>query len=329
MIKKIMYWFALTEGGARGVIRASVGCFFMYLAYMLPMLLLSYFVRGVVLNAVQGPVVYLVWMLLIAGIMYVFINFSYITTYNETYKESKNIRVHIAETLKRLPLSFFSKHDISDLSQTILQDVADMEHALGHAIPEAFGFGVFLVFISILLLGGNFILGLTIVVPVLLSLFMAMLTKRQQLLALEKFYHKKRETAEAFQESIELQQEIRSYGQKEAVKEKLCALLDEQEKEQLATEKAQVLPFSAITSLVKFSLGLTVLVGSMLFVRGEINIPYFVLYITASARIIDGLTGLYMNLAELLYIDTKSRRLRDLYNTPSPSLDPCLARITD
>ena len=126
MIDKIRRTFALTEDGAKGIIKASLGSCLMYMAYMLPIILLMIFVQDALGDDLKGALVYVGIMAAIIAVMYVFINISYNTTYNETYKEAANLRISIATTLKGLPLSYFSRHDVSDLSQTVMQDVADV-----------------------------------------------------------------------------------------------------------------------------------------------------------------------------------------------------------
>lgn len=313
MVNKIKELFALTDSGARGIIKASIGSFLMYIAYMLPMILLMYFSKEILIKKPLQISIYILAILVISIVMFILINIAYETTYNETYKEAKNLRIHIAEILKELPLSYFSKHDISDLSQTVMQDVADIEHALSHAIPEMIGFIIYLLVIGILLISGNTIMGLVVIVPIFISLILIWLSKKMQVLASTKYFYQKRKSAELFQESIEMQQEIKSYGRKEEFKEKLIENFNKQEKLQIRTELAQAIPVSLIGMMLRLSLGFTIVIGSYLFINNRINILYFIGYVVASARMIDGGNGLILNIAEILYIDARIVRIRELY----------------
>lgn len=313
MVNKIKELFALTDSGARGMIKASIGSFLMYIAYMLPMILLMYFSKEILIKKPLQISIYILAILVISIVMFILINIAYETTYNETYKEAKNLRIHIAEILKELPLSYFSKHDISDLSQTVMQDVADIEHALSHAIPEMIGFIIYLLVIGILLISGNTIMGLVAIVPIFISLILIWLSKKMQVLASTKYFYQKRKSAELFQESIEMQQEIKSYGRKEEFKEKLIENFNKQEKLQIRTELAQAIPVSLIGMMLRLSLGFTIVIGSYLFINNRINILYFIGYVVASTRMIDGGNGLILNIAEILYIDARIVRIRELY----------------
>lgn len=186
-------------------------------------------------------------------IMYIFIDFSYKTTYNETYKEAANLRIEIADILKELPLSYFSKHDIADLSQTVMHDVADIEHAMSHSIPEIIGFMFYFVIVGIMLLAGNIKLGLAVIIPVTVSFLLLILSKRLQ---------------------------------------------------------------------VSFSLGFTVVIGAILYMKGEINLLYLTGYLIAAARIMDGVARIYANIAEIMYIDARIERIKDLRNTPKQAGEP-------
>ncbi len=322
MTDKVKKLFALTDAGAKGMVKASFGTFLMYIAYMLPITVLMFFINETMGGEALSTAVYLVMLGIIAVIMYIFINFSYKTTYNETYKEAANLRIEIADILKELPLSYFSKHDIADLSQTVMSDVADIEHAMSHSIPEIIGFMFYFIIVGIMLLIGNIKLGLAVILPVIVSFLMLILSKKLQVSSTTKYYGQLRENSDTFQEAIELQQEIKSYGRKEFIKNKIEEAVDKTEKMHIVTEFAQALPTTLSGVLLKFMLGLTVAVGAVLYMNGEINLLYLAGYLIAAARIMDGVNGIYANIAEVMYIDARIARIRELRNTPLQQGEP-------
>ena len=267
-------------------------------------------------NKALSIVIYLAMLLVLSIIMYIFINFSYKTTYNETYKEAAGLRLEIADLLKKLPLSYFSKHDTADLSQTVMHDVADIEHAMSHSIPEIIGFMFYFIIVSIMLLIGNIKLGIAVIVPVIISFLLLVLSKKLQVSSTTKYFEQLRENSDIFQEAIELQQEIKSYGRKESTVNKIMNTIDKTEKLHIITEIAQALPTSFSGVLLKFSLGLTVVTGTLLYMKGEINLLYLTGYLIAAARIMDGVAGIYANIAEIMYIDARIKRIKELRNTP-------------
>lgn len=311
----IKNYFGLTDHGANGAAKASYAAFFKFFAYMAPMMLLMYFVQDTWGVGSKTMIFYVFGIALTMAVMYILINIAYQTTFNETYKEAANLRIEIANTLKELPLSYFSGHNLSDLSQTIMQDVADIEHAISHAIPEMIGFGIYFVFIGALMVIGNVKLGIAVLLPIAASFFFLILSKRIQVGATTKYFYKLRSNSDAFQEAIDLQQEIKSYGRKQSVKDAICQAIDETEQLHIKTEFAQAIPVTLSSSVVRFSLGLAVVVGSLLYLKGEVPLIYVVGYTIAATKLMDAVAAVYANIAEVMYIDARVDRIRQLRNT--------------
>lgn len=126
--------FQLSDSGVKGLAK-SIWSFFLYYVSFVPPMICVFLFADRLLNGNTGkPVVYLLFMLAATLVMYLVINYNYKTTYDETYQESANLRIDLAEQLSKLPLSYFSKHNLSDLAQTIMADVASIEHA--DVVPE-------------------------------------------------------------------------------------------------------------------------------------------------------------------------------------------------
>lgn len=312
MIKKIQKMFALTESGAKGLLRASFYSTLQPAAFMLPMMIVMLFAQGILEDNLRPLKFFITGIVIVAAIMYVILYATYNSLYKETYKESANLRIEIADILKSLPLSYFSKHDISDLSQAILSDVGTIEHALSHAIPEAFGMALYLLIIGAALFVMNPKLSLCIILPIIGSLCLLLLSKKMQILETGKYHKKLRETSEAFQEVIELQQEIKSYGRTEDVKQKLIKEVQDGEKMHIPVELAQALPTATATSILVFMIGFTLLFGVPMLLNGEVSLLFLLGYIIAAAKIKDAVFGLYINLAEIMYIDSRIKRIKEL-----------------
>lgn len=312
MIKKIQKMFALTESGAKGLLRASFYSTLQPAAFMLPMMIVMLFAQGILEDNLRPLKFFITGIVIVAAIMYVILYATYNSLYKETYKESANLRIEIADILKSLPLSYFSKHDISDLSQAILSDVGTIEHALSHAIPEAFGMALYLLIIGAALFVMNPKLSLCIILPIVGSLCLLLLSKKMQILETGKYHKKLRETSEAFQEVIELQQEIKSYGRTEDVKQKLIKEVQDGEKMHIPVELAQALPTATATSILVFMIGFTLLFGVPMLLNGEVSLLFLLGYIIAAAKIKDAVFGLYINLAEIMYIDSRIKRIKEL-----------------
>lgn len=307
--------FALTEQGAEDLVKASFASFLTYAMNMIPAILLMLFFDQLVLSNVKSNSLYYIFSAVILIVMYILLTIEYNALYNATFKESENMRIDIARTLSNLPLSYFSKHDLSDLAQTIMGDVAALEHALSHAIAKTIGFAVFFVIISIMLIIGNVKLGLAVLIPIFLYFALIYLSKRMQIRNQTKYYNKLRENAESFQETIELQQDIKSYGMSEQIKEKLYKEMEEGEKIHINSEVSVGL-FNSLASVVLYlALVGVIVLGSHMLILGEINILYFIGYLLASMKLKEATDGIGFNMAELFYIDAMIQRIKEIRNT--------------
>ncbi len=304
--------FALTDKGAEGTIVAIKYSTLKSLSYMLPMFLLMYVMQGLLglgkFNLKISVIAYIV----IALIMMFVINKDYITTYNETYKESANLRIELSEIIKDLPLSFYSKRDLTDFSQTIMKDVEAMEHGLSHAVSGFYGFIINLVIISILLLIGNVKLGLAVIVPIYISAILNLTSTKMQKKATATYYKEQRKSSKMFQELIDLSTEIKSYNLTEEKEKSGIDFVRFLEKKHIKSELGQVIPIVSATVVANLSLALAIYVGLNSLINGEINILYFAGYLFASARLIDGVAAFNQFYGELMYIDSPIEKIKAL-----------------
>lgn len=307
--------FALTDNGASGLVKASFSSFFVYIVNMLPAILLMILFDELVLRNVKNNAFYISFSIAVLVIMYVLLRVEYNTLYNSTYKESANLRLDIADTLSKLPLSYFSKHNLSDLSQTIMADVAAIEHAMSHAMAKTIGFLMFFPLVSILLLKGNWKLGLAVVLPIIIGFLLIVWSKKIQLRENIKYYTKLRDNSDSFQEAIELQQEIRSFRLAKKTKQNLYKKMEEGEKIHLKTELTAAVPLLLSGIVVQVAFAIVLLVGTGLLLKGEINILYLIGYILASIKIKEAADGVSQNIAELYYIDSMIHRIQEIKNT--------------
>ncbi|WP_342757195.1 ABC transporter ATP-binding protein [Kineothrix sedimenti] len=308
-------YFALTDRGASDLVRASLASFLVYIVNMLPAILLMILFNELVLGNVKNNIFYIGFSVLVLVIMYILLRVEYNTLYNSTYKESANLRLDIADTLSKLPLSYFSKHNLSDLSQTIMADVAAIEHAISHAMAKTIGFFMFFPLISILLLIGNIKLGLAVILPIIIAFLLIVWSKKIQLRENIKYYTKLRDNSDSFQEAIELQQEIKSFGLAKEIKENLYKKMEEGEKIHLKAEFTAVVPLLFSGLVVQIAFAIVILVGTGLFLKGEINVLYLIGYILASIKIKEGVDGVSQNIAELYYIDAMINRIKEIRST--------------
>lgn len=308
-------YFALTDKGASDLVKASFASFSVYVVNMLPAILLMILFDGLVLGNVKSNIFYICFSVVTIAFMYFLLRIEYNTLYNATYKESANLRLNIADILRKLPLYYFSKHNLTDLSQTIMADVSAIEHSMSHAMAKAIGFFMFFPIVSILLLKGNLKLGLAVIMPIVIGFLLIVWSKKIQLRENSKYYIKLRENSDSFQEVIELQQEIKSFNLAPKIKNGLYKKMEESEKIHLKTEITAAISLLFSGLVVQIAFAVVILVGTGLFLKGEINMLYLIGYILVSIKIKEAVDGVSMNIAELYYIDSMINRIKEMRDT--------------
>ena len=306
--------FALTDKGAKNLTKATLSSFLVYCITMLPAILLMIFAQEVLENIDKSKGFYLAFSVLTLIAMYILLSIEYDKLYSTTYQESADLRVRTAENLSKLPLSYFSKHDISDLSQTIMADIEGIEHAMSHSIPKVGGMALFFPLISIMMLVGNVKMGLAVIIPTILSFIFIPLSKKHSVKGEKRYYDALRENSESFQENIEMQMEIKAYGLSEEMKEKLYEKMDKSEKVHVKTEMGTILTMS-ISSIFSFiSLAVVIFVGVNLIINKEISPLYLIGYLLAAMKIKDSLDASKEGMMEIFYLTPKIERLKEIQN---------------
>lgn len=260
---------------------------------------------------------YIFLAILILIILAISLGLEYNKLYYITYNESANLRIKIGNQLKNLPLSYFSKHDLSDLAQTIMSDIAKMEHAISHALAQTIAFVLFFILVSITMLYFNFYLAMAIIIPFIINILILFLTKKVQIKSNTKYYKILRKNSESFQENIELQQEIQSLNLEKEMKEKLYIQMDETEKIHFEVESFITALLSLINLLFYIEIGVLILIGSYLFYTNKISLIGLISFLLISLKLNEGSLASTLNITELFYIDARVKRLKEIINYPT------------
>ena len=309
--------FSLTDSGVEAVRRAAFASFLVNVGYMALMLIAMHYGDNVLQGVMKPAWYYLGIIAVTLVVLYVIIDREYVLTFNATYEEATALRLEIAERLRELPLAYFSRHDLSDLAQTIMQDVTDIEHAMSHSIPRCIAYVFFLIVMAILLLVSNPVLGLAALIPLSVGLVLMFLSQKAQKRWTEKYFWKTRETTEAFQEAIELQREIKSCGFEEENYKAVAASLDNAERLRLRAELTQAMPILLSTAIMKLSIGVIAVVSAALLRASAVQLIYVIGFLLASMRLVDAVGAMEDYFAEFFYLDARVKRINELRSTPT------------
>ena len=306
--------YALSEQGAKNLTKATIYCFLTYCINLGPMFILMGLINQLVLGNVSSTLQYIVMAILTLIFMYILLSEEYVSLYNSTYKESANLRKGIAENLAQLPLAYFSKHDLSDLSQTIMSDVERVEHSMSHSIPKVVAMWLFFPLMGLIMLIGNWKLGLAAIISTLLSFMINPLAKQKEVSEYSRYFNVLRDNSELFQETIELQQEISSFNQADKVKKNLYKKMEESEKIHLKVEVLPMLAVGISSSLSYISLAVVLAVGIQLLIHNEISLLYLIGYLIGAIKVKELFDVSREGMTEMSYIEPAIVRIKEIKN---------------
>ena len=306
--------YALSEQGAKNLTKATIYCFLTYCINLGPMFILMGLINQLVLGNVSSTLQYIVMAILTLVFMYTLLSEEYVSLYNSTYKESANLRKGIAENLAQLPLAYFSKHDLSDLSQTIMSDVERVEHSMSHSIPKVVAMWLFFPLMGLIMLIGNWKLGLAAIIPTLLSFMINPLAKQKEVSEYSRYFNILRDNSELFQETIELQQEISSFNQADKVKKNLYKKMEESERIHLKVELLPMLAVGISSSLSYISLAVVLAVGIQLLIHNEISLLYLIGYLIGAIKVKELFDVSREGMTEMSYIEPAIVRIKEIKN---------------
>ena len=303
MSKYLQKKFALSGQGGKDLTKAIFCCALTNISLMFPMGILFLFMERltgplVVLEApdmgIGGYVGISVVLLAVIGF---FEHLQYNATFLSSYQESANMRIRLAERLRKLPLSFFGKRDLADLTTTIMADCAFVEKAFSHFIPELIGALISTVLIGVGLLAANWRMGIAVLWVAPVSFLLAALTRPLVDRMERRQKGKKIAASDGIQECIENIQDIRANNQSADYLEKLDQKIMDVES---ITVKLELLNGTLVTSaqmILKIGMATTVLVGASLLVSGSISFMIFLMFMLAATRLYQPLSGCLHNLS--------------------------------
>ena len=304
--------YALSEQGAKNLTKATWFCFLTYLMNLAPMFILMALLNQLILDNVTETWHYVAIAVLTLGVMYVLLSNEYVNLFNATYKESATLRKGIADNLADLPIAYFSKHNLSDLSQTIMADVETIEHAMSHSVPKVMGMWLFFPLMGLAMFIGNWKLGLAAILPTLLSFAVLPLAKKKEVSAHSKYFHVLRDNSEMFQEAIELQQEISSFNQSAKVKKTLYEKMEESERLHFQVELGTIAVLGVSTLFSYISVAVVIAVGINLLIQNEISLLYLIGYIVGAIKVKEIFDISKEGTLEMFYIEPAVRRIKEM-----------------
>ena len=302
--------------------RGAGFCALANLMLMLPIVVL-YFVASDFVRYLGDPAVGLPGMTLYAvgivaalAVMFVTQMWEYRATYTVVYQESARKRIAIAERLRLLPLSFFGKRDLADLTSVIMKDCSDQERLFSHTMPQIFGMGASTLVFAVMMFAFDWRLAASALWPIPVALVALLLTARVQKSHTAKKNAASLSFVDGLQEYLECHREIRSLNKVSAFQGELDRRIDRFEREKIGAELAMGMAVCSAQGFLRLGIASVIVAGTMLLVAGQVDFLVFFVYLLAVTRVYDPINVILQAIAELMDMSLSLERMRAIENEP-------------
>lgn len=317
MIEKIQHATASSSEGARGLVKGILACAFQNIAFMLPTSLLYFLVRDLMAGVIAGRTAfYVVGCVVCFALIFLTTWFQYNDTFFTTYQESGVRRLNLAERLRKLPLSFFGKRDLADLTSTIMADCEVLEKTCSHFIPGLFGSLISTVLIAVSLLAFDWRMALAAlwVIPVSIAILLGSYKLQDSVQA--KTMAVKMTCADGIQEYIETIRDLKASNAEHSYLGGLAQKIRAVEKQTISAELTNAVFVTSAGMVLKLGIASVALTGSVLLINGSIDVLTLFLFLLVASRLYDPMQGALQNLAAVIAMRTNVARMNEILDYP-------------
>ena len=318
MIKYLQRRYALSHKGAVDNIKGILSCALQNISFMLPVGLL-YLLVGEIMNGTlttKRIPFYMTGCIAAALLIVVCTRLEYDNTYLVTYVESGVRRVNLAEKLRKIPLSFFGKKDLADLTSSIMNDCAVLEQSQSHFVAPLYGAILSTTVIAVSLLFFNWRMALAAIWPLPVAFAIVALASGVQKRLSSKAMAAKITCEDGIQECMETMPDLRANnaeaGYLAGLEKKIRAVEGRLIKSELGTAAFVV----SAGLVLRLGIATTALAGAALLVKGELDVLTFFMFLLVVSRLYDQLEGTLQNLAAIIGTNTNIERMNEILDCP-------------
>lgn len=313
MIEKLMHRYALSRRGAKDLIKGVVACTLQDISFMFPVTLLYLFVKDLLANNLKGKTLfYVIGAVVCLIVVFTITLWQYNSTFLATYVETGTRRITLAEKLRKIPLSFFSKKDLADLTSTIMADCTYLETAFSHFIPPFAGSMISTVIIAISLLFFDVKMAIASLWVLPVAIIIVVSTAKVQQKLTQKSMDAKMDAANGIQECIDTIADLKSNNAEKRYLVSLDDKIDNVEKRVLKNEFGTAVFVSCAQMVLKLGIATTALAGSALLIKGEIDVLTFFVFLLLVSRLYDPMQAALQNLAAIISTKTNVDRMNEI-----------------
>ena len=314
MLKKLQHKYALSEQGAKDLIKGSLCCLLQNLSFMFPVGFLYLFVGDMLAGGIHGDKgwFYAAGALLCLLLIFFATRLQYDATYFATYKESGVRRISLAEKLRKIPLAFFGKRDLADLTSTIMADCAFLETAFSHFITGLYGAvaSTSLITIGLLFFNWKMALAALWVLPVAFAIVVFSSSVQKKLT--ERAMAVKIACADGIQECIESLQDLKSNNAEDSYLKGLGGKIKNVEKRAIKSELGAAVFVVPAQLILRLGIATTALMGGALLIKGELDVLTFFMFLLVVSRVYEPLQTALENLAAVNAAKVNVARMNEI-----------------
>lgn len=315
--------YAMSEKGAKNLKKAIFSRTILNLTKLFPPMLAFIFIFQYLGNLTDEklkfslkPIHYIILISFISLVTFIVARWDYMRLYNNVYNESANFRVEMANRLKKLPLSYFAKRDVSDLSATMMGDISLYEEIFSHAVPHIYATAIFIIIISLMIFNYNWKLAIATLWVIPVSVLLFILSKKYRKKINDECIKDIREMNDDFQEKIEQIQEIKSYNIEESVQREFFVKLDKTANVKRKLEIITGIAMTISTIILKFGLITVAIVGANMFYSGEINILEYISFLIITSSMYLPIEGIIAFIGMIDMMDSIVTRIKEVKTLP-------------
>ena len=320
--EKFQRKYALTDQGVRNTKKGTFWTVIVNLVVMGGVSILYLVMSGFMGILTEGSP--LPGSVLVIGALVLFILLSFVThlqqykaTYGLVYNEIKTTRLSLAERLRKLPLGYFGKRDLADLTETIMGDVNRMEHVWSHVLGYLYGAYISTAIIAVCLFVYDWRLAIACLwgVPVAFGLLFG--SRKIAACNAERTKKAAVRVSDGIQEALENVREIRATNQEERYLNGLNQKIDEHERVTIQGELGTGLFVNAASVIMRLGVATTILVGANLILSGSIDFMLLFLFLLVITRVYAPFDQSLALIAEMFVSQVSADRMNEIYDTPT------------
>ena len=322
MVSYFMKRYAMSEKGAINLKKAIISHTFVNITKLFPpMIAFMFLFQNIGILKGIGTYKfnlfhYLILIAVMMVVMFFISRWDYVRLYTNVYNESANSRIDIAERLKKLPLSYFGKRDLTDLAETMMNDMNLYETIFSHAVPQMYSTAISTAVIALMLLIYNPKLAFAALWVIPISLLIMLLSRKSQQKVVQDWVDDNRKVFDDLQEKIEQIDQIKSYNLEEQMLSDFFEKLDVSTRQKTKGEIVAGILTGVATAILKLGIISVAVIGVNMLVAGEVSILVYIAFLMLTTSIYLPIEGIITFMSMITMLDVVVGRIKEIKTIP-------------